>query len=80
MYVLKVATDHKYCNRYEFLQLVDHNIQPPTDFSNWSACPSIKSWNWDIDAGFELNLAPTSPMTFAFMKIKEEYRGKNFNN
>jgi hypothetical protein len=26
--------------------------------------------------GFIIDVAPTSPMVFAFMKVKEEYRGK----
>ena len=39
---------------------------------------STTSWNWGGEGadGFTINVAPTSPMVFAFMKVKEEYRGK----
>jgi hypothetical protein len=78
MYMLKCAEDHRYCNRYDFIQMKDNSVQPETVFSNWLNCPcsSVSAWNWDEDAGFFLDAIPTSKMTLAFMKVKEEYRGK----
>jgi hypothetical protein len=78
MYMLKCAEDHKYCNRYDFIKMMDNSVQPETVFPNWKNCPctSVSSWNWDEDAGFVLDAIPTSKMTLAFMKVKEEYRGK----
>jgi hypothetical protein len=79
MYVLKVAVDRKKENRYEFLPLEDHTIQPENEYlAGWNPVKSLTCWNWsgEEDGGFFLDTIPTSKMTFAFMKVKEEYRGK----
>jgi hypothetical protein len=79
MYVLRVATDHKAFNRYELIPLEDHSVQPKNDyFAKWNPVGDLTSWNWTGDdfGGFSIDAGPTSPMTFAFMKVKEEYRGK----
>jgi hypothetical protein len=77
MYVLRPAGDHHAFNRYELLPLLDHSIQPEnTYFPKWNPVKSLRTWNWDIDAGFSIDCIPTSEMAFALMKVKPEYRGK----
>lgn len=79
MYVLRVAADHRAFNRYELIPLEDHSIQPKNDyFAKWNPVGDLTSWNWTGDdfGGFSIDAGPTSAMTFAFMKVKEEYRGK----
>jgi hypothetical protein len=79
LYVLKVAIDHRAFNRYELIPLESHAIQPENTYlPNWTPMKSTQTWNWTGDdfGGFSINVGPTSAMTFAFMKVKEEYRGK----
>ena len=79
MYVLRNAEDHKAFNRYELLPLQDHSIQPVNTYlPNWTPMKSTAAWNWGGEGadGFTLDVAPTSPMVFVLMKVKEEYRGK----
>jgi hypothetical protein len=79
MYVMRVVGDHRKDNRYELLPLADHAIQPKNDYlPKWTPMKSTTSWNWRGEGadGFFLNVAPTSPMVFLLMKVKEEYRGK----
>ena len=73
MYVLKTSEEHKSFNRYELLPLEDHAIQPVNTYlSKWTPVKSLTSWNWagDEDGGFSIDAAPTSPMSFAFLKVK----------
>lgn len=79
MYILRVASDHRVMNRYEMIPIEDSEVQPKNDYiSSWNPVKNISSWNWtgDTDGGFTINQGPTSAMVFAFMKVKEEYRGK----
>ena len=79
MYILRANGEHRSTNRYELLPLEDHAIQPANTYlPNWNPVKATSSWNWtgDEDAGFSINQGPTSAMIFAFMKVKEEYRGK----
>ena len=79
MYILRVASDHRVMNRYEMIPIEDSEVQPNNDYiSSWNPVKNISSWNWtgDTDGGFTINQGPTSAMVFAFMKVKEEYRGK----
>ena len=82
MYVLRIAVDHPRNNIYELIPLEGHEIQPESSLylSTWTAAKSVTSWNWtgDEDGGFTINAATTSRVVFAFMKVKEEYRGKFF--
>ena len=75
MYVLKPVADHQAFNRYELFPLDGHEIQPANDYLvRWTPVTSLRTWNWE-DTVFTLNTIPTSTMTFAFGKVKEEYRG-----
>jgi hypothetical protein len=79
VYVMKVASEHKIYNRYELCPLAGHELQPDNVFfKKWQPVVSLTSWNWagEEDGGFIIDAAPTSQMTFALMKVKEEYRGK----
>lgn len=80
MYVLRIVGEHKLYNKYEFLPLEDHAIQPAVSayMQQWTPVKSLDNWNWsgEEDGGFTLGALPTSPMVIAFMKVKEEYRGK----
>ena len=79
MYVMRVVGDHRKDNRYELLPLEDHSIQPENTYlPGWTPMKSTTSWNWRGEGadGFFLDIAPTSPMVFVLMKVKEEYRGK----
>jgi hypothetical protein len=79
VYVMKVASEHKIYNRYELCPLAGHELQPDNAFfKKWQPVVSLTSWNWggEEDGGFIIDAAPTSQMTFALMKVKEEYRGK----
>jgi hypothetical protein len=55
-------------------------VQPgPSGYlEDWNPTASIKDWNWtgDEDGGFTLGGKPSSALVVAFMKVKEEYRGK----
>ena len=78
VYVMKVASDHRFCYRYEMIPLDGHAIQPENTYvPKWNPVKSLTSWNWggEEDGGFIIDAAPTSVMTFALMKVKEEYRG-----
>jgi hypothetical protein len=80
MYAMKVASENKYAYRYEMFPLDGHEVQPAISayMDNWEPVRSLSTWNWggEEDGGFIMDAAPTSIMTFAFMKVKEEYRGK----
>lgn len=80
MYCMKVASEHQLFNRYELVPLEGHTVQPEvSDYvKQWTPVKSMRSWNWDseYDPKFSLDCIPTSMMSFAFMKVKEEYRGK----
>lgn len=80
MYAMKVASENKYAYRYEMFPLDGHEIQPAISayMDEWQPVRSLSTWNWggEEDGGFVMDAAPTSTMTFAFMKVKEEYRGK----
>ena len=82
MYILRAAVDHPRTNIYELIPLEGHEIQPKSSLylTTWTAAKSVTSWNWtgDEDGGFTINAATTSRVVFAFMKVKEEYRGKFF--
>ena len=74
MYVLKTSEEHKSFNRYELLPLEDHATQPVNTYlPKWNPVKSLTSWNWnaDEDGGFSIDAAPTSPMSFAFLKVKK---------
>ena len=72
MYCMKTAGEHKSLNRYELIPLAGHETQPEnTYFSKWSPVSDLTSWNWDIDAGFTIDCKPTTPMSFAFLKVKK---------
>jgi hypothetical protein len=56
-----------------------HEMQPGNEFMpKWAPVKSVTCWNWsgEEDGGFTLDSYTTSKMTFAFIKVKEEYRGK----
>jgi hypothetical protein len=77
MYIMKVADEHKIYNRYEMIPMDGHEIQPANDYvSKWTPVKDVSCWNWGEDEGFILDAIPTSKMTFAFIKVKPEYRGK----
>ena len=82
MYILRVVGDHPRNNIYEFIPLEGHETQPESSLflTTWTAAKSVTSWNWggEEDGGFTINAATTSRVVFAFMKVKEEYRGKFF--
>lgn len=74
MYVLKGSAEHRLFNRYELLPLEDHAVQPVNTYlPTWNPVKSLTSWNWngDEDGGFSLDATPTSPMSFAFLKVKK---------
>ena len=79
LYVLKLTSEHRIYNRYEFIPLEEHSVQPEVSeyIKNWNPTQSLKYWDWsgDEDGGFTLGAAPSSALTVAFMKVKEEYRG-----
>jgi hypothetical protein len=79
MYAMKLADEHKLYNRYEMFPLDGHEMQPENEFMpKWAPVKSVTCWNWsgEEDGGFTLDSYTTSKMTFAFIKVKEEYRGK----
>jgi hypothetical protein len=79
MYAMKLADEHKLYNRYEMFPLDGHEMQPGNEFMpKWAPVKSVTCWNWsgEEDGGFTLDSYTTSKMTFAFIKVKEEYRGK----
>jgi hypothetical protein len=82
MYVLKLVADHKVFNRYELLPIEGSTAQPANTYiPTWNPVKGLTGWNVDTETdtnGFTLTgaSAPTSAMTVAFMKVKEEYRGK----
>lgn len=80
MYCMKVASEHQLFNRYELVPLEGHTVQPEvSDYvKQWTPVKALTYWNWDCeyDPKFFLSCTPTSMMSFAFMKVKEEYRGK----
>ena len=80
MYILRLTSEHKLFNRYEMIPLRDNAVQPgPSGYlEDWNPTASIKDWNWtgDEDGGFTLGGKPSSALVVAFMKVKEEYRGK----
>ena len=74
MYVLKGSAEHRLFNRYELLPLEGHAIQPVNTYlPKWNPVKSLTSWNWngDEDGGFSIDATPTSPMSFAFLKVKK---------
>ena len=74
MYILKAASDHRYCNRYEMLPLEGHTVQLPNEnIANWEPVRVTTSWNWNgnDDGGFSLDVGTSSAMTFAFLKVKK---------
>ena len=79
MYCMKVASEHQLFNRYELVPLDGHTVQPEVSeyMKQWTPVTALTYWNWDSEYNpkFFLSCAPTSMMTFAFMKVKEEYRG-----
>lgn len=79
MYCMKVASEHQIYNRYELIPLEGHTVQPEvSDYvKQWSPVTAMRSWNWDCEyePKFFIDCLPTSGMSFAFMKVKEEYRG-----
>ena len=77
MYIMKVADEHKIYNRYEMIPMDGHEIQPVNNYvPKWTPVRDVSCWNWGEDEGFILDAIPTSKMTFAFIKVKPEYRGK----
>ena len=80
MYVMRLTIEHRIYNRYELIPLEDHAVQPgPSAYlANWNPTMALKNWNWNSneDGGFTLGAKPTSALVIAFMKVKEEYRGK----
>ena len=77
MYIMKVADEHKIYNRYEMIPMDGHEIQPANNYvPKWTPVKDVSCWNWGEDEGFILDAIPTSKMTFAFIKVKPEYRGK----
>ena len=80
MYVLRIATEHRLYNRYEMVPLEGHEMQPEvSDYvKQWNPVKNLTAWNWggEPDGSFSIDCGPGSPMVFAFMKVKEEYRGK----
>ena len=77
MYIMKVADEHRIYDRYEMIPMDGHEIQPANDYvPKWTPVKDITCWNWGEDEGFVLDAIPTSKMTFAFIKVKPEYRGK----
>jgi hypothetical protein len=80
MYVLRIATEHRLYNRYEMVPLEGHEMQPEvSDYvKQWNPVKNLTAWNWggEPDGSFTIDCGPGSPMVFAFMKVKEEYRGK----
>ena len=80
MYCMKVASEHQLFNRYELVPLEGHTVQPEvSDYvKQWTPVKALTYWNWDseYEPKFFLSCTPTSMMSFAFMKVKEEYRGK----
>ena len=73
MYVLKGSAEHRLFNRYELLPLDGHTVQPVNTYlPTWNPVKSLTSWNWngDEDGGFSIDATPTSPMSFAFLKVK----------
>ena len=80
MYCMKVASEHQIYNRYELVPLEGHTVQPEvSDYvKQWQPVETMRSWNWDCEyePKFFIDCLPTSMMSFAFMKVKEEYRGK----
>jgi hypothetical protein len=80
MYCMKVASEHQLFNRYELVPLEGHTAQPEVSdyMKQWTPVTALTYWNWDCEYNpkFFLSCTPTSMMSFAFMKVKEEYRGK----
>ena len=60
--------------------LEGHEMQPEvSDYvKQWNPVKNLTAWNWggEPDGSFSIDCGPGSPMVFAFMKVKEEYRGK----
>ena len=82
MYILRVVGDHPRSNIYEFIPLEGHETQPESSLylTTWPAAKSTTCWNWggEEDGSFSIDYGTTSRVVFAFMKVKEEYRGKFF--
>ena len=80
MYVLRISSEHRLYNRYELIPVEAHSKQPGvSDFiKNWNPTGALTSWNWsgEEDGGFTIDALPSSPLVFAFMKVKEEFRIK----
>ena len=82
MYILRVVGDHPINNIYELIPLEGHETQPKSSLylTTWPAAKSTTCWNWggEEDGSFSIDYGTTSRVIFAFMKVKEEYRGKFF--
>ena len=73
MYVLRVAEDPRLYNRYEMIPFEGSEVQPVNPhFAKWEPVRSLRSWNFDGNetGGFSIQSIPTSPMSFAFLKVK----------
>ena len=79
LYVLKLTSEHRVYNRYEMIPLRNHKIQPEASeyIKNWNPTRSLEYWEWSsyANGGFTLGATPTSALTVALVKVKEEYRG-----
>ena len=80
MYVLRISSEHRLYNRYELIPVEAHSKQPEVSnfIKNWNPTGALTSWNWggEEDGGFTIDALPSSPLVFAFMKVKEEFRIK----
>jgi hypothetical protein len=80
MYVLRISSEHRLYNRYELIPVESHSKQPGVSnfIKNWNPTGALTSWNWggEEDGGFTIDALPSSPLVFAFMKVKEEFRIK----
>ena len=80
MYVLRISSEHRLYNRYELIPVEAHSKQPEVSnfIKKWNPTGALTSWNWggEEDGGFTIDALPSSPLVFAFMKVKEEFRIK----
>ena len=73
LYALRITEDHKMFNRYDALIPFDGSEaqEMGEGLIGWEAVPTGGNWCWSFDGeDITINLMPTSPMVYVFLKVK----------